>query len=196
MGSNYQEKRVKVANYGTMKSSSDLLVPVPSVSSQCRLHKLAAAAMEQMAAAIARDLGIELKISSGWRPHRWKSREDYEQTLIRKYGSVKEGRKWLAYASPHETGLAMDIGVGGLAPNRKTAAAQRKTKLHDWLVDNAHEFGWHPYKQEPWHWEFPVSRSSWESGEVGADEALAFGLDDEYGDDEDDVVEDEFDDEG
>ena len=195
MGEKYVEKRVRVANYGTLPSSSPLLVQVPSSrGAVMRLHRLAAAQFEKLAAAIKQELRLDLKIASGWRPHRWKSRQDYEAKLIAKYGSVSAGRKWLAYDSPHETGLAMDIGVGGLEPNRKTADTQRKTKLHRWLVDNAHNYGWHPYKAEPWHWECPIGRKAWETGELvdDDDEALAFGLTDEY--EEDDAVEDDFDD--
>jgi len=196
----YQEKRVRVKRYGTLKRKSPLLVVVPSAKENrtMRLHKLAAAGMEAMAAAVLRDLDIELKTVSGWRRHRWKSWDHYEQTLIKKYGSLKKGRRWLAYASPHETGLAMDIGVGGLWPSSKTAAAQRKQPLHQWLVANAWEYGWHPYKNEPWHWEFPLSKDAWKSGEADVGEALAFGLEDEYDDfDEDDLVieADYFDDE-
>jgi LAS superfamily LD-carboxypeptidase LdcB len=192
----YDEKRVRVRHFGTMPRRSQLLIVVPSAKGTKRLHKLAAAAMLSMAEAVKRDLGIELKIISGWRPHRWRSKKHYEDTLIQKYGSVQKGRKWLAYASPHETGLAMDIGVGGLWPSSKTAKAQREQPLHRWLVEHAWEFGWHPYKREPWHWEYPISKNSWDTGEPDADEAVAFGLEDEYDDfDEDDeVVEADFDD--
>jgi len=196
----YQEKRVRVKRYGKMERRSPLLVKVPSVKENrtMRLHKLAAAGMEAMAEAILSDLGIELKIVSGWRRHRWKSWEHYEETLIKKYGSVKKGRRWLAYASPHETGLAMDIGVGGLWPSSKTAAAQREQPLHEWLVEHAWEYGWHPYKNEPWHWEFPISKEAWKSGEPDTDEVIAFGLEDEYDelDEDDQVIEDNFLDEG
>ena len=196
----YQEKRVRVKRYGKMQRRSPLLVTVPSAKENrtMRLHKLAAAGMEAMAEAILSDLGIELRIVSGWRRHRWKSWEHYEETLIKKYGSVKKGRRWLAYASPHETGLAMDIGVGGLWPSSKTAKAQRKQPLHDWLVEHAWEYGWHPYKNEPWHWEFPISKQAWKSGEPDTDEAIAFGLEDEYDeyDADDEVIEDDFLDEG
>ncbi len=189
----YQEKRVRVKNYGVLPRKSPLLVEVPSIRRKpLKLHKLAAQAFGRMAEAVQADLGIELKAASCWRRHRWKSWEHYEQTMIRKYGSVKEGRRWLAYNSPHETGLAVDFGVGGLEPSRRTRNKQRKTPLHHWLVENASRFGWHPYKTEPWHWEFPISRKAWESGDPADMEAedevpLAFGDDDEF----DGTIEDE-----
>ncbi len=189
---NYVEQRVRVRVYGPLPSDSPLLVEVPGAKgSRRRLHVLAAAAMTRMAEAIKRDLDLELKIASGWRRHRWKSRKHYESTVTKRYGSVKEGRKWLAYNSPHETGLAMDIGVGGLWPSSKTRQAQRKQPLHQWLVEHAHEYGWHPYKKEPWHWEYPISLEAFKSGELSDDdpgvpeEMVSFGV----GDAPEDVIE-------
>lgn len=184
-GAGYVERRVRVRTYGTTSSSSKLLVNVPATSGTKRLHVLAARALEAMSAAVQRDLGTELKLASGWRAHRWTSREHYEQTLIARYGSVKEGKRWLAYDSPHETGLAMDIGVGGLTPTRSTVDFQRKQPLHQWLVQHASEYGWYPYKTEPWHWEYPVSLEAFASGVIGPDDpgppedSISYDLDDE-----------------
>ena len=162
----YEEKRVRVKDYGTMPADSPLLTEIPGTRDKPRkLHRLAAEAFQKMAARAREELKLELQAASGWRRHRWKSWEHYETTMIKKYGSVKAGRKWLAYNSPHETGLAVDFGVGGLEPNRKTRDKQRKTPLHAWLVEHAAEFGWHPYKNEPWHWEYPISKQAWETGE-------------------------------
>jgi hypothetical protein len=164
----YEEKRVKVSQLGTTPASSPLLVEIPGVGGPRKLHKLAAQSFQEMAAAIHRDLGIVAKAASAWRPHRWTSRKQYEDRLIAKYGSVKEGRRWLAFDSPHETGLAVDFGVGGLEPVCNTVAKQRATPLHHWLVAHAHEYGWHPYKVEPWHWEYPLSLAEFQTGERGA----------------------------
>lgn len=155
----YEERRVRVRNYRSLRANSPLLVGVPGTNGKPRkLHHLAADALARMSEAIEHDLGIEVLVASGHRRRRWASREDYEKAMVEQYGSVAEGRKWKAYESPHETGLAVDFGVGGLEPKRATKAKQRATKLHAWLVEHAHEYGWHPYKHEPWHWEFPVSR--------------------------------------
>lgn len=188
---NYEEKRVKVAELGTLSGTSPLLVEIPGTSGPRKLHRLAAGSFKVMAAAIERDLGIAVKAASAWRPHRWTSRKQYEDTLIAKYGSVQVGRKWLAFDSPHETGLAVDFGVGGLEPVSKTVDKQRKTPLHLWLVTHAHEYGWHPYKNEPWHWEYPLSLAAFKTGERGAaDEAagpVSFGGG--GGDEDEDFVE-------
>jgi len=190
---NYEEKRVKVSELGTISGTSPLLVEIPGTSGPRKLHRLAAEPFKVMAAAIKRDLGIDVKAASAWRPHRWTSRQQYEDKLIAKYGSVKAGRKWLAFDSPHETGLAVDFGVGGLEPVSKTADKQRKTPLHLWLVTHAHEYGWHPYKNEPWHWEYPLTLAAFRTGEPGAaDEAtgpVSFG----GGEDEDEDFVEELD---
>jgi D-alanyl-D-alanine dipeptidase len=162
----YEEKRVTVAYYGTLPGDSPLLVSVPTTPGHApqRLHTLAAYACQPMAFAVKNDLGITLLIASGWRPHRWASRAQYEATLIQRYGSVAKGRLYLAFDSPHETGLAVDFGCGGLEPRSATIETQRQAPLFHWLVANADRFGWHPYKQEPWHWELPLSLHAYQSG--------------------------------
>lgn len=195
-GAGYVERRVKVRVYGTIAKDSPLLVPVPGSSpGPKRLHVLAARAFTAMAVVVQRDLGIELKAASAWRAHRWTSREQYEAVLIAKYKSVKVGKAYLAFDSPHETGLAVDFGVGGLTPSRASINFQRQQPLHRWLVEHASEFGWYPYKTEPWHWEFPLSLEAYGSGVVEADdpgppeEAVSFGVGDED-EDEEAVIED------
>ncbi|HZH32783.1 MAG TPA: D-alanyl-D-alanine carboxypeptidase family protein [Pyrinomonadaceae bacterium] len=66
------------------------------------------------------------------------------------------GRAALAVNSPHFTGRALDIYVGGEPtitkdPNR---ALQTQTRAYRWLVRNAERFGFCPYFYEPWHWEY------------------------------------------
>ena len=191
-GDHYAERRVRVRVYGTMAADSPLLVPVPAVSGGAkRLHRIAAAAMREMGRALEKDLGIELKLASGWRAHRWQSRAQYEAVLVQRFGSVAEGKRWLAFDSPHETGLAMDIGVGGLKPSRASVAFQREQPIHRWLIARAWEFGWHPYKTEPWHWEYPISLEAHRKGVIAPgdlgppEDEVAFGSNDD-----EDVLED------
>jgi hypothetical protein len=189
----YVERRIGVRVYGKLPADSKLLVPVPATGGPKRLHRLAAAALEKMAAAVRRDLGIELKLASAWRAHRWESRAQYEAVLLAKFGSIAEGKRWLAFDSPHETGLAIDIGVGGLKPSRASVAFQRKQPLHRWLIEHAWEHGFHPYKVEPWHWEYPLSLEAYRSGVIEADDPgppmanISF----DPNDIEEDVIEDE-----
>jgi len=163
----YTERRVRVSDYGVLPMSSPLLVRVPSIAgATCRLHTLAATSLVRMSAAVERDLGFPLLIASGWRAHRWDSWAQYEAAMVERYGSVAEGRRFVAYNSPHETGLAMDLECGGLEPQRASIPTQRETPLHAWLVAHACEYGWHPYKTEPWHWEYPVPPDEWRTGVV------------------------------
>jgi LAS superfamily LD-carboxypeptidase LdcB len=89
-----------------------------------------------------------LKIISAFR-----SRE-YQDELRRK--SPNAGSAGLAVNSPHFTGRALDIYVGGSPVDTKDAnrAIQVNTPAYRWLVRNAERFGFRPYFYEPWHWEY------------------------------------------
>lgn len=89
-----------------------------------------------------------LKIVSSFR-----SRE-YQENLRRQ--SPNSGRAGLAVNSPHFTGRALDIYVGGDPVETKDAnrTIQVQTKAYRWLVRNADRFGFKPYYYEPWHWEY------------------------------------------
>lgn len=89
-----------------------------------------------------------LKIISAFR-----SRE-YQEQLRRR--SPNAGRAGLAINSPHFTGRALDIYVGGDPVDTKDSnrAIQVDTPAYRWLVRNAERFGFRPYFYEPWHWEY------------------------------------------
>jgi len=158
------ENRVRVKDKGRIPNERDpRLVPIPSAPGYaCKMHYLAAAAFTVMASACYAATGIQLKARSGWRAHRWSSRAEYEAYLVAHYGNVEAGRKWVAFDSPHETGLAVDLQCGGLAPISKTAAQQKRTVVYAWLCDHAAEFGFTPYLPEPWHWEYNIPKTDWE----------------------------------
>jgi LAS superfamily LD-carboxypeptidase LdcB len=160
------EMRTPVSVFGSLPSDSPLLVDVPTTLGhpQQRLHVLAAAAAEPMDAAIRADLGIEARTASGWRPKRFQTWDEYVAYVTTRYGSLERGRMFLAFESPHQTGLARDFGCGGLSPTSTTIEAQKKTPLYLWLCDNAWKYGWHPYKVEPWHWERWVDLPSYLAG--------------------------------
>jgi peptidoglycan hydrolase-like protein with peptidoglycan-binding domain len=163
----FVERRVRVAKLGgNLPRSSALLVDIPGKGGlRLKLHRLAVPALLAMIEACQSDTGVKLEASSAWRARRWKTRADYEKDIIAQYGSVAEGRRYRAYESPHETGLAVDFGTGGLAAVRSTIPQQRETPVYKWLVANAYRFGFCPYKLEPWHWEFPLSVRAWTTGE-------------------------------
>jgi D-alanyl-D-alanine carboxypeptidase len=66
------------------------------------------------------------------------------------------GRAALAVNSPHFTGRALDLYVGGEPTITKDTnrALQTRTPAYRWLVRNAERFGFCPYFYEPWHWEY------------------------------------------
>lgn len=120
------------------------------------------AAYKRMIAAAAQDssLGLSLgphdelafaekylKIISSFR-----SRE-YQEHLRRQ--SPNSGRAGIAVNSPHFTGRALDLYVGGDPVDTKDSnrALQVQTPVYLWLVRNAERFGFRPYFYEPWHWE-------------------------------------------
>jgi len=121
------------------------------------------AAYKQMVAAAASDRELQralngpvklapagdyLKIISAYR-----SRE-YQERLRRQ--SPNAGTAGLAINSPHFTGRALDIYVGGdpVDTQDSNRAIQVNTPVYLWLVRNAERFGFRPYFYEPWHWEY------------------------------------------
>jgi hypothetical protein len=108
-------------------------------------------AYKRMISAAAEDLkatGQYLKIVSAFR-----SRE-YQDELRRK--SPNAGSAGLAVNSPHFTGRALDLYVGGSPVDTRDSnrAIQVNTPAYRWLVHNAERFGFRPYFYEPWHWEY------------------------------------------
>ena len=89
-----------------------------------------------------------LKIVSAFR-----SRE-YQEKLRRE--SPNAGSAGLAVNSPHFTGRALDLYVGGdpVDSGDSNRALQVQTRVYAWLVRNAERFGFRPYCYEPWHWEY------------------------------------------
>lgn len=89
-----------------------------------------------------------LKIVSAFRTR------EYQELLRRK--SPNAGRAGLAINSPHFTGRALDLYVGGepVETNDANRRIQVETRVYQWLVKNAARFGFRPYYYEPWHWEY------------------------------------------
>lgn len=120
------------------------------------------AAYKRMIAAAIADQSLGLKASnhqlSASEPFfkiisAFRSRE-YQDHLRRQ--SPNSGRAGLAINSPHATGRALDLYVGGEPVNTKdeNRAIQTRTPAYRWLVANAGLFGFRPYFYEPWHWEY------------------------------------------
>jgi zinc D-Ala-D-Ala carboxypeptidase len=79
---------------------------------------------------------------------------EYQERLRRE--SPNAGSAGLAVNSPHFSGKALDIYVGGDPVDTRdfNRALQVNTPAYKWLVRNAERFGFRPYFYEPWHWEY------------------------------------------
>ena len=87
----------------------------------------------------ARDDGVVLHVTSGWRSAAHQQRL-FDEAVVR-YGSVEEAARWVARpgTSVHESGDAIDVGP-------EPAAA--------WLADHGADHGLcRVYDNEPWHFE-------------------------------------------
>ncbi len=69
----------------------------------------------------------------------------------------------VASFSAHSLGLAIDFEMShrdqikfkGLSTRPMSELVRmRESPVHKWLLLRGEEFGWYPYQNEPWHWEF------------------------------------------
>ena len=68
----------------------------------------------------------------------------------------------VASFSAHSLGLAIDFKLshGALKVEETTTrpmsevVRMRESPVHKWLLLRGEEFGWYPYQNEPWHWEY------------------------------------------
>jgi zinc D-Ala-D-Ala carboxypeptidase len=111
-------------------------------------------AYERMVADARAELGNQahpdhFKLVSGHRS------ADYQKQLRANAGNPTS-TAGLAKNSPHFSGRAIDLYVGGEPVSTKDAnrAIQVATPAYKWLAKNAHKYGFRPYFYEPWHWEF------------------------------------------
>jgi D-alanyl-D-alanine carboxypeptidase len=167
MVSEWQGKRLKKRGYPLPEDlltapASEFYDPTRAEDLRQVERKTYAAYKRLVASAVAdRSLGLArsskgelastekyLKIISAFR-----SRE-YQEKLRRE--SPNAGRAGLAVNSPHFTGRALDLYVGGDPVETKDSnrAIQVQTRVYQWLVRNADRFGFRPYYYEPWHWEY------------------------------------------
>jgi zinc D-Ala-D-Ala carboxypeptidase len=158
MVSQWQSNRLK--NRAVAQPDQLLIAPAadfydPSRADELRqVERNTYSAYKEMLAAAKADPDLKLpakylKIISAFR-----SRE-YQENLRKK--SPNAGSAGLAVNnSPHFTGRALDLYVGGDPVDTRDAnrAIQVNTPAYRWLVRNAERFGFRPYFYEPWHWEY------------------------------------------
>lgn len=167
MMSKFQSRRFNSRLYPT--PSELVTIPISDCYDPTRAEELRSAEREtfaaykrMVAAAIADpSLGLQVSGDSQLAPNEkflkiisaFRSRE-YQEQLRRQ--SPHSGRAGLAINSPHFTGRALDLYVGGEPVNTKDAnrALQTQSVVYRWLVKNAARFGFQPYFYEPWHWEY------------------------------------------
>lgn len=167
MVSQWQSNRLKDRTY----AEPDQLISAPSsdfydperLAELRQVERNTYTAYKQMVAAAINDPTLNLahtasgelaptekyfKIISSFR-----SRE-YQERLRRE--SPNAGSAGLAVNSPHFTGRALDVYVGGDPVDTRDSnrAIQVSSPAYQWLVRNAERFGFHPYFYEPWHWEY------------------------------------------
>jgi len=187
-----RQNRVRRYAYGDGKKSDAGLVPIPG--GRAKAHPLVAVRLEAMNQLWARYVvkekligksvpkgngkGIEkitniLEVSNGYRTPKKYSPDNngirkWCVDMIREYNGEKTCKKikaLRAFASPHETGLAIDFSNNGLKAISKTMSTQAKGPAFIFLVKYAWLFGFYPYNGETWHWELQVPRESWKTGE-------------------------------
>jgi zinc D-Ala-D-Ala carboxypeptidase len=167
MVSTWQGSRMKTKGYPT----PDQLVTAPASefydparpAELRQVEREAYAAYKRMLAAAAADKSLGLKVTPTGElaPEEkflkivssFRSRE-HQERLRRQ--SPNSGRAGLAVNSPHFTGRALDLYVGGepVTTRDDNRAIQVQTPAYRWLVKNAGKFGFRPYYYEPWHWEY------------------------------------------
>ena len=163
----FQSRRIRERN----SPPGDQLVVVPASEfydnerpAELRhVERHAYAAYKRMVAGAAKDrsLGLRLtgkgeldpaekflKIISAFRTR------EYQDRL--RQAEPHAGRAGLAVNSPHFTGRALDVYVGGepVSAAEGNRLIQTRTAVYRWLVKNAEKFGFRPYFYEPWHWEY------------------------------------------
>ncbi|HEX8119590.1 MAG TPA: D-alanyl-D-alanine carboxypeptidase family protein [Pyrinomonadaceae bacterium] len=167
MVSTWQGARLKNKEYATpdrllQAPTSDFYDPSRADALR-QVERETYAAYKRMVAAAAADPSLNLKVTAAGElaPEEkffkivssFRSREHQAALRAQSPGS---GRAGLAVNSPHFTGRALDLYVGGEPVETKDSnrALQVQTPAYRWLVRNAERFGFRPYYYEPWHWEY------------------------------------------
>jgi D-alanyl-D-alanine carboxypeptidase len=115
-------------------------------------------AYHKMVAAAKKDLSGGVDFSRNWLKIISSYRTPEYQAQLRKQ-SPNASRAALGINSPHFTGRALDLYVGGMpvGTDDQNRAIQVNSAVYQWLVKNADRFGFKPYFYEPWHWEYNPS---------------------------------------
>ena len=125
-------------------------VPVPG-QERWKLNKYALDSFVRMRHQAKRE-GVDLIILSSHR---------YPETARRNAARANNPNAVASFSS-HSLGLAIDFKLShGELKLDETATRSmsevvrmRESAVHKWLLLRGEEFGWYPYQNEPWHWEY------------------------------------------
>lgn len=126
-------------------------VPVPG-QERWKLNRHACDAFVRMREAAAAD-EVDLVILSGHR----------DPAKARANAARAGNPNAVASFSSHSLGLAVDFEMSHREAIRfkevttrpmAEVVRMRESPVHKWLVLYGHEYGWFPYQNEPWHWEY------------------------------------------
>ncbi len=139
-----------------------------------RLHSEARDAFVRLREAAAAD-DVQLVVTSSWRSRKKQAALSSAQPNP---NAVAKGK------SAHMYGLAVDLRMS--VPGLQVAEANTRTvekmanlvrmyrsPVYKWMALRGRAFGWHPYRREPWHWEYnpPGFKARFERGVGTQDEA-------------------------
>jgi hypothetical protein len=126
----------------------------------------------QMVAAAKSELSSHLDFSQKWLKIISAYRTPAYQAELRRR-NPHASRAALGINSPHFTGRALDLYVGGMpvGTDDRNRAIQVNTEVYQWLVKNADRFGFKPYFYEPWHWEYNHLTTTAQSHSLNATKA-------------------------
>jgi hypothetical protein len=126
-------------------------VPVPG-QERWKLNRHALDSFVRMREQAKRD-DVDLIILSAHR---------YPQTAQRNAARVGNPNAVASFSS-HSLGLAVDFKMSHRDDFKVSETAthpmsevvrMRESPVHKWLLLRGEEFGWYPYQNEPWHWEY------------------------------------------
>jgi N-acetylmuramoyl-L-alanine amidase len=132
---------------------SDEMQPISGQNAH-KLNRYALASFSQMAAAAAAD-GVTLTVLDA----------DRSPATSQRAAAGAGNRAAVARFSSHNLGLAVDLRLshGGRSFRETTTRPMqnvvdmRESPVHKWLFLRGAAFGWFPYQNEPWHWEYNPS---------------------------------------
>jgi hypothetical protein len=138
----------------TATAKANIIANLADVPGQPHQRLLAPAArafdnMQQLAATFD---GVNLRLNNSFRPF----------ALAQANAAAAANPMAVASFSAHSLGLAVDFNLTAEGQHfaevtttpMQNVANMRSSPTHKWMVLHGEEFGWYPFGDEPWHWEY------------------------------------------